>query len=129
MDRMKQFARYILMIIGLYFFTAVLVFIGFNVNYSDINLNGNKPEQITIKKAEATKHEGRVYGYISNDGEIDINGKYIKILVYDSKNEILTTEFLKINGVERGKDRMFKSKFVADGIKNYSINIVDQIEI
>ena len=126
MDRLKQFARYILIIIGIYVITGVLIFIGFNVNYSDINVKGDTPEQITIKKAEATKHEGRIYGYVSNNENNNINGKYIKISVYDSTNELLTTEYLKINDVKYGENKLFRSKFVADKISSCSISIVDK---
>ena len=126
MDRLKQFARYILIIIGIYVVSGFLIFIGFNVNYADINVKGDTPEQIIIKKAEATKHEGRVYGYISNSKDNNINGKYIKISVYDSMDELLTTEYLKINDVKYGEDKLFKSKFIADKISSCSISIVDQ---
>ena len=126
MDTLKKFAKYVLLVIGGYLLTGLLIFIGFNVNYSEISIKDNKPEQISIVKAEASKHEGRVYGYISNNKENNVNGKYIKISVYDSNNEILTTEYLKIQDVEYDKEKLFKSKFTANDVSSYSISIVDE---
>ena len=126
MDTMKKFAKYVLLVIGGYLLTGLLIFIGFNVNYSEISIKDNLPEQITIAKAEATSKQGRIYGYVSNSEENNVNGKYIKISVYDSNNEILTTEYLKIQDVEYDKEKLFKSKFTANDVSSYSISIVDE---
>lgn len=125
MSTLKQFAKYILLIIGIYLLTSVLIFIGLNVNYSDITLKGNLPEQISIEKAEATNSEGRIYGYVSNSEENNVNGKYIQISVYSSDDELLTTEYLKIDSVSYGEKKLFKFSFTVDNASSYSINIVD----
>lgn len=126
MGKLKEFARYILFLIGAYLLTNALIFIGFNLNYSDISLTGEVPAQISIEKAEATNKDGRIYGYVSNERENNVNGKYIKISVYNMERELLTTEYLKINDVEYGNKRLFRSKFAAKGAASYSISIVDE---
>ena len=63
MKKLGVFAKYILGVIGIYLLTSILVFIGFNLNYSEITLKGELPEQVSIEKAEATKSDGRIYGY------------------------------------------------------------------
>ena len=125
MSTLKQFAKYILLIVGIYLLTSVLIFIGFNVNYSDITLKEDLPEQISIEKAEATKSDGRIYGYISNSEENNVNDKYIQISVYSSDDELLTTEYLKIDSVSYGEKKLFKFTFTVDNASSYSINIVD----
>ena len=62
MNRMKTFGKYALMVVGVYILTAILVFIGFNLNYKDIECNNNISEQLSIAKAEATSSQGRIYG-------------------------------------------------------------------
>ena len=126
MDRVKQFLKYILLVIVCYVITGVLIFIGFNVNYSKISLKGSAPDQITINKAEATKSDGRVYGHIKNSEENNVNGKFIKISAYDASDELLTTEYLKIYDVKNNESKLFKARFIADKISSYSISIVDQ---
>lgn len=125
MDDLKQYAKYILMIVGLYILTSILIFIGFNAQYSKISLKGNIPEQISIDKAEATKSQGRVYGHIKNSKESNVNGKSIKIVVYDSSNEEVATEIVKINDVEYGSDKLFRINFSADKAASYEISIVE----
>lgn len=126
MSKLKQFGKYILMIIGIYLLTSVLVFIGFNANYSKITLKGEVPEQISIEKAEATKSQGRVYGYISNSVDNNVNGKYIKVSIYDVDDELLTTEYLKIDDVNYGDKKLFKATFNVDNANSYSISIVNE---
>ena len=128
METLKKFLKYILMVIGMYVFTAILIFIGFNLNYSKIANIGGIPSEISIEKAESSKCDGRIYGYISNEKGNNVNGKYIKTVIYDINSGELTTQFLKINGVEYGTKKMFKIRFNVDGAKMYSISIVDSEE-
>lgn len=125
MDRMKTFAKYVLMALGLYIFTGILVFIGFNLNYKNIDCNNNLPEQISIEKAEATSTEGRIYGYVTNLKENNVNGKYIKVEVYNIDNEKDEIQYLKIDDVKYGEKKMFKAYFKTDDAKYCSISIVD----
>ena len=125
MDQLKRISKYILLIIITYVGTAIFIFIGFNVNYSSISLRGTLPEEISIEKAEATKSDGRIYGYVSNNRDNNVNGKYIKISVYDINKELLTTEYLKINDVSYGQRKLFKSKFSVKEAKSYSVSIVE----
>ncbi len=125
MKEMKKYFKYILLVVGGYILTSVLIFIGFNANYSNIDLVGTLPEQISIEKAEATKSEGRIYGYVSNNEDNNVNGRYIKAIMYDSRNEVIETEYLKIDGVENNTKKMFKVKFVANDVKSYEISIVE----
>lgn len=125
MSEMKKYFKYILLIIAIYLLTSILIFIGLNVNYSEISLVGELPSEISIEKAEATKSEGRIYGYISNSEDNNVNGKYIRTDIYDSNNEIVETEFLKIDGVETNSNKMFKVRFEVDDAKGYQISIVE----
>ena len=125
MSTLKRFAKYILMILGMYFLTTILVFFSLNMSYSDINLKGEIPEQISIEKAEATKSSGRVYGYISNQKENNVNNKFLKISVYDASSKLLTTKYLKIDGIKYGERKLFTAIFNAKGTESYSISIVD----
>ena len=125
MDRMKTFGKYALMIVGIYVFTAIVVFIGFNLNYKSIDCNNSFPEQISIEKAEATSKEGRIYGYVSNIKENNINWKYIKVEIYNTNNEKDGIQYLKINDVKYGEKKMFKVFFKTDNAKYCNISIVD----
>lgn len=125
MDRLKTFVKYALWALGLYIFTAILVFVGFNLNYKDIQCNNAMPEQISIEKAEVTSKSGRIYGYVSNIKENNVNGKYIKVEIYNTDNEKDEIQYLKIDDVKYGEKKMFKVFFKTDNAKYCDINIVD----
>ena len=125
MDRMKTFGKYALIVVGVYIFTVIAVFIGFNLNYKNIECNNQYKEQISIEKAEATNTTGRIYGYVSNIKENNINGKYIKIEIYNENNEKDEVQYLKIDGINYGEKKMFKAFFNTDKAKYCNINIVN----
>ena len=125
MDRMKTFGKYALMVVGLYLFTAIAVFIGFNLNYKNIKCNNQYKEQISIEKAEATNTNGRIYGYVSNLKENNVNGKYIKVEIYNEDNEKDEIQYLKIQDVKYGEKKMFKVFFKVENAKYCNIYIVD----
>lgn len=126
MSTLKRFAKYILIIIGVYLLTFFLIFVSLNSGYSNISLKGEIPEQISIEKAEATKTNGRVYGYISNEKGNNVNDKYLKISVYNYSSELLTTKYLKIDGIKYGERKLFTARFNAKETNSYSISIVDE---
>lgn len=125
MDNLKKYAKYILFIIGGYILTNFLVFVGFNANYHKMQLIQELPQQIAVEKAEANKNQGRIYGTVQNSTENDLNGKYIKINVFNNKGENIATEFLKIENLNRYEQKRFKSYFNANDAKGYNISIVE----
>lgn len=125
MATLKKFLKYILMIVGMYILTSVLVFIGFNANYKEIKLKGEIPSQISVERAEANKQETRIYGHVKNSEENNINEKYIKISVYNDSAELLSTEYLKIIDAPYNEQKLFRAKISANNAKIYEISIVD----
>ena len=117
--------KIVLLVIAGFILTGYLIFIGFNVNYKPIELKSEFPNQISIEKAEATKVQARVYGYVQNSSEIDLNGKFIKVSVFNSNNENVETKYLKIENLEKNERRLFKAFFNAKEVKSYSVDIVN----
>ena len=126
MSQLKKYAKYIIWIVAFYIFTNLLIFIGFNATYHKIDLKADLPEQISIDRAEATKSQGRVYGHLKSTDSSELNGKFIKISVYNSNNENIATEYLKIENLESNKETLFKGTFTAKEATSYEISIVDK---
>ena len=126
MERMKTFGKYALIVIGVYLLSSILIFIGLNLNYKNIELNNELPPEITIAKAEATNKDGRIYGYVINNQEIDVNGKYIKAELFDENGNSVDIQYLQINDVKKEEKKMFKIIFNTDNVKSYSINLVEK---
>ena len=128
MTDLKKDIKIVLLVVGGYILTNFLIFVGFNANYKAIELKSELPSVIKIEKAEATKVQGRVYGKISNTEENDLNGKYIKVVVFNDKNENIATEYLKIENLQKDEEKLFKATFNAEKAMSYTIDIVDTNE-
>lgn len=125
MGTLKTFLKYILWIIAFYLFTSFLIFVGFNASYKNIESKQDLPKQITIDKAEATKNQGRVYGYVQNNEQNNLNGKYIKISIFNSADENITTQYLKIENLGANEKKMFRATYTAEKSKYYEIEITE----
>lgn len=125
MDRLKTFGKYILWLILFYIFTYICTFIGFNATYKSITSSANIPNQIIIDVSQSTKVNGRIFGKIINNKNMDLNGKYIKCDIFDRNNNLAGTKYLKIENLESEEEKKFAIYFTADNIKSYNIDIVE----
>ncbi|MBP3830976.1 MAG: hypothetical protein ILA02_01145 [Clostridia bacterium] len=125
MSDLKKDAKIVLLVVAGFLLSGFLIFVGLNSNYKPIRLSQELPQQITIEKAEANKDQGRVYGYVQNNNESNLNGKYLKISVYNSKEEIIATEYLKIENLQSNDKKLFRSNFNAKNAISFDINIID----
>ena len=123
-DLNKDF-KIVLLVVAGFILSGFLIFIGFNVNFKPIELKSELPSQISIEKAEATKVQARVYGYVQNSNENNLSGKFIRVSVSNANNEFVETKYLKIENLEKNKRKLFKVWFNQKEVKSYSVDIVD----
>ena len=125
MAGVKKYIKYVIWVILGYAFSSFLIFVGLNANYKSIELRGELPNQVIVKKAEATKEQGRIYGLVKNKKDVNLNNKYLKISIFNSSNEEINTNYLKIEGLKNEEEKMFKNTFSSKGAKYYEIKIVE----
>ena len=125
MTDLNKDIKIILLVVGGFLLTGILIFIGFNVNYKPIELKSELPSVITIEKAEATKVQARVYGRIKNTDKNDLNGKYIKVSAFNANNEKIATEFLKIENLGKEENKLFRATVNAEKVSGYTIDLVE----
>lgn len=125
MGRLKTFRKYIIWVILCYLFTMLMTYIGLNSTYKDMEKNTEIPSQVKIDIAQATKVNGRIFGEVTSTEENDLNGKYIKIQIYNKKNELVGAKYLKIEETKINEPKKFVSYFTAENVGTYSIDIVD----
>lgn len=128
MARLKTFAKYVLMIVGVYVLTMFLTYIGFNSSYHNIEKAVSMPEQVNVELSQATKVNGRIFGKIKNEEENDINGKYIKAQIFDRNNNLAGTKYIKIENANFSEEKKFAIYFTAENIKSYTIDIIEASE-
>lgn len=128
MDTLKKFAKYVILIVVFYFFSNILIFVGLNSNYDKIKSSGNTPSQVQMEQAEATLVNGRMKGKIINDGDEDLNGKYMKVDLYSARNTLLGTDYVEIKDLEKGATDNFELYFKGQDVDHYDISFVDKPE-
>lgn len=128
MGRLKTFAKYALWVILFYVFSNILIFIGLNSIYKSMSSSENVPSQVQINQAETTAVNGRIRGEITNDGEDDLNGKFMKVDLFSAQNTLLGTEFMEISNIEKGAKENFELYFKGQNVDHYGISFVDKIE-
>lgn len=128
MDRLKTFGKYILWIVGFWLFSNILIFVGLNANYDNIDLEGQLPNQIEVSKAEATLVNGRIRGQIQNKPENNLNGKFIKINLYSERDNILGTKYIQIANLGQDSKEDFSTYFKVKDVASYSVEITNKAE-
>ena len=125
MDRIKTFGKYVIWIILFYLFTMLMTYIGFNSTYRNMEQETDLPKQIKIDVAQSTKVNGRIFGEVTTTEENDLNGKYIKIKIYDRRDELVGVKNLKMQDLNINEPKKFIAYFTAENVKTYSIDIVE----
>lgn len=128
MSRMKTFAKYAIWVIAFFIFSNVLIFIGLNTAYSNIEAKSTSSSLVNIQRAEATAVNGRIYGTVTNTAENNLAGKYIRIDVYSVNDNLLGTKFLSIDNLQIGATDNFQIYFKMQNAKKYNVSIVDKVE-
>lgn len=128
MGRLKTFKKYIIWIVAFYLFSMLITYVGLNSTYKDIKTSNELADQVKVDIAQATKVNGRIYGEVTSSEENNLNGKYIKVKIYDKKGELRGEKFLKIENTEINVPKKFMVYFTSENIESYSVDIVDDSE-
>ena len=125
MTDLNKDLKIVLLVAAGFLLTGFLIFIGLNVNFKPIELKYELPNQISIEKAEAIKVQARVYGYVQNSEEVNLNNKFIKVSIFDSKGVNVDTKYLKIENLNKNERKLFKAWFNKKDVKSYAVDIVN----
>jgi len=127
MSRLKTFGIYLLMVVGFYILSNILIFIGLNTNYDEITNIKSIPDEIQIYKAEATAVNGRIKGKINNIDQI--KDKYLKVELISDVGTNMGTKYYDISEIkEESAEGEFKIYFKANYVEKYNISIEDNKE-
>lgn len=118
MARLKTFGKYILLIVGFFFFSRILIFIGLNNTYDNIELKGSIPQGVLITSAKATSVNGEVKGKVSEE----LNSKYIKFNFYTDIDSLAGSYYITPSELENNN---FEFYFKLNYIESYSVEVTD----
>lgn len=119
MERLKTFAKYAIWIILFGILSDILINIGINTTYKDMNRRGQEtPAGIEIVDIESTKVNGRVKLKINDES---LHGKYIKLVLFSAHGKELGTQYIDI-----GNANEIESYFKISDVKSYEITVVNE---
>ncbi len=128
MGRLKTFRKYIIWFILFYLFSSLMIYIGLNATYKNIDAKEDISCQIKIDLAQATKVNGRIFGEVTSSDENNLEGKYIKVQIYTKKGNLAGVKFMKIENTTVNEPKKFVTYFTAENIASYTVDIVDDSE-
>ena len=120
MKRLKTFAKYILVITLFFIFSRIMIFIGLNSIYGNIELKGNCPQGVSITSSRATSVNGEVKGNILEE----LNSKYIKFNFYSDLDTFMGSYYITPSELKNGN---FEFYYKLNYIDSYSIEVVDEM--
>lgn len=123
MDRLKTFAKYAIWLILFWIFSDILIHVGLNTTYKNMSQKGTTPQGIEIVQMQSTAVNGRIKLNIKNT---DFKGKYLKINLYSSYDNLLGTQYLEIGNVTESTSKTLETYFKIPEVKSYDISVVDE---
>ena len=122
MDRVKTFAKYAIWIILFWIFSDILIYAGINSTYKDIKSKGEIPNGIEVVQVQATTVNGRIKLKANNS----LSGKFLKVDLYSSSDNILGTQYIEIGNVSENQVKEIETYFKISEVKSYQITVVDE---
>lgn len=128
MSRMKTFFIYLLLFVGLYVVSNLLIDAYIKTSYYKIETYDIdvKEANITIMTAKASKDDGHIEGKIVNNTNEKVTNKYMKVELFSNKDVNLGTEYVKIDELNPGDLKNFKIDFTCDNVTSFKITFISE---
>mgnify|MGYP004528925975 CR=1 FL=1 len=123
MDRIKTFAKYAIWIILFWIFSDILINVGINTTYKDVQAKEAIPQGIEIQQMQATKVNGRMRIAVRDQS---LSGKYLKISLYSDIGNELGVEYLEIGDLKENEIKSIEKYFKIVDVKSYEVSVVDE---
>lgn len=123
MDTLKRFAKYVLWIILFWIFSDILINVGINSMYKDMERKGDLPTGIQVIEVQSTQVNGRIK--LIAEGE-ELSGKFIKVDLYSNIGNHLGTQYLEIGNLGENETKNIETYFKISETKSYEISVVDK---
>lgn len=130
MSRMKTFTIYLLLFVGLFIVSNLLISAYIKTSYYTIDSYEISEEAltVTIMTAKASKDDGYIEGKILNGTNEKITNKYMKVELFSENDVLLGQEYVKIEEINSGELKNFKISFSCDNVKHFIITFLSNEE-
>lgn len=124
MKRMKTFLIYLLIFVGFFVLSDILINISLNTSYHTIKRKDNL-EQVVLSQAEATQVNLRLKGKITNLSENPITLNYVRIDFYSERDNLVGTKYIDVSNLKENESMDIEIFLRLDDINSYSVNFTN----
>ena len=127
MSRMKTFLIYLLLFVGFFIFSNVMINAFLRVSYTEVKDYEIDVDElfVDVTEAKVSQRDGHIYGIVKNNKKETIENKYLKVSMLDKYGNVLGEKYVEIDKIEPEKVRKFEVKFDYDNVKTFKIEMTD----
>jgi len=123
MDTVKTFVKYIIWIILFWILSDFLINVGLKTTYKEMQKIGQIPSGIQVKEIKSTAVNGKINLIVNSTS---LSGKFIKIDLYSSKDNLLGTQYLDVGEIKENQTKEIDTYFKISDVKKYEISVTDE---
>ena len=123
MDTVKTFVKYIIWIILFWILSDFLINVGLKTTYKEMQKIGQIPSGIQVKEIKSTAVNGKINLVVNSTS---LSGKFIKVDLYSSKDNLLGTQYLDIGEIKENQTKEIDTYFKISDVKKYEISVTDE---
>ena len=123
MDTVKTFVKYIIWIILFWIISDFLINVGLKTTYNEMQKIGQIPSGIQVKEIKSTAVNGKINLIVNSTS---LSGKFIKVDLYSSKDNLLGTQYLDIGEIKENQTKEIDTYFKISDVKKYEISVTDE---
>ena len=126
MERMKTLFKYALWIILFWILSDILIKVGLDSTYKNIQQRGEIPTGVEIVQMQATAVNGRAKVKIN---DTSLSGKFLKLDLYSSTGVNLATQYIELGEIKENEAKEIETYFKFSEVKSYEIAVVDEMGV
>ncbi len=123
MNTVKTFVKYIIWIILFWIISDFLINVGLKTTYNEMQKIGQIPSGIQVKEIKSTAVNGKINLIVNSTS---LSGKFIKVDLYSSKDNLLGTQYLDIGEIKENQTKEIDTYFKISDVKKYEIFVTDE---
>ena len=124
MNTMKRFWKYLIFLILFWILSDILIQIGIDSTYKNIQSRTEIPNGVEVVQMQATAVNGRMKIKANDES---LSGKFLKIDLYSSTGVNLATQYIELGTIRENQIKDYETYFKISEVKSYEIAVVEEM--
>ena len=124
MSTVKRFAKYAIFLILFWILSDILIYVGLNSTYKNMQQVGEIPSGVEVIQMQSTKVNGRMKIKVSDSM---LSGKFLKIDLYSNSGMNLGTQYIELGNIKEKDSKEFETYFKISDTHSYEITVVEEM--